>query len=72
MEASKYKFLRCGSHVLWERNLAHSANMAENPLKMEAKEGEPNSDFQSFSFLRASWRQEGPRGGQEGTGEFQE
>ena len=74
MQALMYKFTRCGSHALSERNLAlHSANMARKPSQNGGLEGGSELRFFGlFSFLRASWRQEGPREGQEGPREFQE
>ena len=55
MQALLYKFTRCGSHALLERNIAqHSANMAENSPKMEARRGTELWFFDLFSFLLAS------------------
>ena len=63
MQASMYKFTRCGSHALLERNLAqHSAYMAENPPKMEAQEGELFLVFRSCFVLGAKRAQEGAKG----------
>ena len=74
MQALLYKLTRCGSHALLERNMAQqSANMGRKSSQNGNPEG--GSELWLFglvSFLRASWRQEGPRGGQEGPRELQE
>ena len=74
MQALLYKFTRCGSHALLERNLAqHSANMTRKPCQNGGPErselrGVPNS---CFFVLEGLLVQEGPRGDHEGPGELQ-